>query len=50
MIKTYFCEWRKAYVAYDDNDEPNENGWQQHGGRDRDQLFHAPRASSASAI
>lgn len=31
MIKTYFCEWRKAYVAYDDNDEPNENGWQQHG-------------------
>jgi hypothetical protein len=31
MIKTYFCDWRNRYVAYDDNDEPNDNGWQQHG-------------------
>jgi len=31
MIKTYFCDWRNLYVAYDDNDEPNEYGWQQHG-------------------
>lgn len=31
MIKTYFCNWRNAYVAYDDNDEPDECGCQPHG-------------------
>jgi hypothetical protein len=31
MIKTYFCDWTNRYVAYDDDDEPNDNGWQQHG-------------------
>jgi len=31
MIKTYFCFWRNLYVAYDDDDEPNDNGYQPYG-------------------
>ncbi len=31
MIKTYFCDWRNLFVAYDDNDEPDEDGCQAHG-------------------
>jgi len=30
MMKTYFCDWRNQFVAYDDNDEPNE-GFQPYG-------------------
>ena len=37
MIKTYFCDWRNRFVAYDDDDEPNDNGYQPYGDGETEQ-------------